>query len=309
MMEEKKRVEYRYYDIPKDDVVFPLMGEKWNKEYGEGRERLHFHNYYEVGICHEGEGEMILGERELHFGPGCISLIPTTELHTTNTFGGKAGWEWMYFDLPWVLKELYPDDELMRESLRRSIQKEGRLLTPDMDIQKLSFLVKSIFSEMDAREYMYRDMVVHLLLMLVVEIIRKTQRASMPERGPMKNDIFPAIEHIKKNFSSLIRVSDLSNLCGMSESYFRRIFEKYMNMRPLDYVNFVRIQRSCSMLWETQLSVAEVSDRVGYESVSSFIRNFRRIIGSTPQRWRMDEEYQKKKFLNYNITALKGWME
>jgi hypothetical protein len=51
---------------------------------------------------------MILGERELHFYPGCISLIPTKELHTTNTFGKKAGWEWMYFDIHEVLKKLYP---------------------------------------------------------------------------------------------------------------------------------------------------------------------------------------------------------
>ena len=46
-MTVKKNVEFRYYDIPKDEIVLPLMGPKWNKEYGEGRERLHFHNYYE----------------------------------------------------------------------------------------------------------------------------------------------------------------------------------------------------------------------------------------------------------------------
>lgn len=88
-MSDKKHVEFRYYDIPHGDIVFPLTGSVWNKEYGEGKEKLHFHNYYEVGHCYEGEGEMILGERELHFYPGCISLIPTKELHTTNTFGKR----------------------------------------------------------------------------------------------------------------------------------------------------------------------------------------------------------------------------
>lgn len=110
LMKDKKHVEFRYYDIPQGDIVLPLSGEAWNKEYGEGKEKLHFHNYYEVGHCYSGEGEMILGEKELHFYPGCISLIPTKELHTTNTFGKKAGWEWMYFDIHDVLKKLYPDD-------------------------------------------------------------------------------------------------------------------------------------------------------------------------------------------------------
>lgn len=47
-MSEKKHVEFRYYDIPQNDLVFSLTGPVWNKEYGEGREKLHFHNYYEV---------------------------------------------------------------------------------------------------------------------------------------------------------------------------------------------------------------------------------------------------------------------
>ena len=44
-MSDKKQVEFRYYDIPLGDLVFPLTGMRWNKEYGEGREKLHFHNW------------------------------------------------------------------------------------------------------------------------------------------------------------------------------------------------------------------------------------------------------------------------
>lgn len=308
-MSDKKQVEFRYYDIPQRDLILPLTGEIWHKEYGEGREKLHFHNYYEVGHCYAGEGEMILGERKLHFVPGCISLIPTKELHTTNTFGKKAGWEWMYFDIHEVLKKLYPDDEILRENVGHEIDKEGRLLTPEMNIQKMTFFVRGIFSETQNKEYMYRDMVEHFLTMLVVEIIRKLQNSNLPEREPVTVDIFPAIDYVKKNYASRIRAVDLARSCGMSESYFRKVFEKYMNMKPMDYVNFVRIQRGCALLRETDLTVALVSDKIGYESVSTFIRNFKRIIGCTPNKWKNDEEYAKTKFMNYNITALKGWLE
>ena len=308
-MNDKKQVEFRYYDIPQGDIILPLTGEGWNKEYGEGKEKLHFHNYYEIGHCYAGEGEMILGEKELHFYPGCISLIPTKELHTTNTFGKKAGWEWMYFDIHDVLKKLYPDDEILRDNIGHEIDREGRLLTPDMNIQKLTFFVRSIFSEIQNKEYMFRDMVAHFQIMLVVEIIRKLQNSELPERERVTLDIFPAIDYVKKNYMSKILAKDLARSCGMSESYFRKVFEKYMNMKPMDYVNFVRIQRGCTLLRETDLTVALVSDKVGYESVSTFIRNFKRVIGCTPNKWKTDEEYAKKKFMNYNISALQGWLE
>ena len=261
-MNDKKHVEFRYYDIPQGDILLALTGKGWNKEYGEGKDKLHFHNYFEVGHCYAGEGEMILGERELLFYPGCISLIPRRELHTTNTFGKKAGWEWMYFDIYEVLKKLYPDDEILRDNIAHEIEREGRLLTPDKNIQKLTFFVQSIFSEMQDKEYM-----------------------------------------------SKILAKDLARSCGMSESYFRKVFEKYMNMKPMEYVNFFRIQKGCALLRETDLSIAMVSDKVGYESVSTFIRNFKRVIGRTPNSWKSDEEYAKNKFMNYNITALQGWLE
>ncbi len=309
-MNNKKNVEFRYYVIPKDDIVLFLMGSTWNKEYGEGKDKLHFHNYYEVGICHEGEGEMILGETEVPFYPGCISIIPQTELHTTNTFGEKASWEWMYFDINELLNELYPDDEMLKENTRRLIEKQGKLLTPDTDIQKIQFLVRGIFDEEKHKEYMYRDMIRHLLLVLVVEIVRKLQNKDMPERVPVrKTDIFPAISFIKENYRTAIKIEELARCCGMSESYFRKVFERYMNMKPLDYINFVRIQKSCALLRDTKMVISDIAEQVGYESVSSFIRNFRKIIGSTPHQWKMDEELEKNKMLNYNVTALRGWLE
>ena len=80
-------------------------------------------------------------------------------------------------------------------------------------------------------------------------------------------------------------------------------------MKPMDYVNFVRIQKGCALLRETDLTVAMISDKTGYESVSSFIRNFKRVIGCTPNKWKTDEHYIKNKLTNYNITALRGWLE
>ena len=308
-MGAKKHVEFRYYDIPQRDLVFPLTGETWNKVYGEGKDKLHFHNYYEVGRCYEGEGEMIIGEREYAFYPGCISLIPTKELHTTNTFGKTAGWEWMYFDIHEVLKRIYPDDEILRDNIGHELDRAGHLLTPEMNIQNLTFFVRGIFSEMQNTEYMYRDMVSHFLLMLVVEIIRKLKNSDLPEKEPISVDIFPAIDFIKKNYATRFRVIDLALSCGMSESYFRKSFETYMNMTPMEYVNFVRVQKGCQLLRQTDLPVALISDKIGYESVSSFIRNFRRIIGSTPKKWRADEDYANTNFMNYNVTALKGWMK
>ena len=56
---KRKRIEYRYYVIPENEKVLALLGDDWRKEYGEGLTRLHFHNFFEVGSCHVGKGNVL----------------------------------------------------------------------------------------------------------------------------------------------------------------------------------------------------------------------------------------------------------
>lgn len=68
MAKKKKRMEYRYYEIPADTYVLPLLGKGWEQEYGVGiRDMLHFHNYMEIGYCYHGDGELIIEDRTYHY--------------------------------------------------------------------------------------------------------------------------------------------------------------------------------------------------------------------------------------------------
>ena len=50
MAKKKKRMEYRYYEIPADTYVLPLLGKGWEQEYGVGiRDMLHVHKDMEIG--------------------------------------------------------------------------------------------------------------------------------------------------------------------------------------------------------------------------------------------------------------------
>ena len=59
-MAKKKRdsIEYRYYEIGQDEYVLALFGESWIRDYGRDVDGFHLHNLMEIGICHEGHGDM-----------------------------------------------------------------------------------------------------------------------------------------------------------------------------------------------------------------------------------------------------------
>ena len=74
--------------------------------------------------------------------------------------------------------------------------------------------------------------------------------------------------------------------CHISTSHFRRLFKQMLGWSPLDYLQMVRIERACALLYGDQYSVTDIGMKVGYSSPSSFSRQFRRIYGVSPSQWR-----------------------
>ena len=50
-----------------------------------------------------------------------------------------------------------------------------------------------------------------------------------------------------------------------------------------------------------------VAQKVGFTTTSTFNRNFKKYLNTSPYQWKISPENYERKLLNYNISALKGW--
>ncbi len=78
-------------------------------------------------------------------------------------------------------------------------------------------------------------------------------------------------------------------------------------MTPNDHVNVVRIQEASRLLLKSHATMGEIAYRVGYGNVSTFNRNFKRMLGMTPYQWKKSPDNYAGQMLNFMISALKGW--
>lgn len=81
-------------------------------------------------------------------------------------------------------------------------------------------------------------------------------------------------------------ISDMAAIVGLSESWFSRAFKSTTGMSPLQWQKEQRVRNAQALLRETQLSVAEVADRLGFADQSHFTKVFRTVAGQTPATWR-----------------------
>lgn len=101
------------------------------------------------------------------------------------------------------------------------------------------------------------------------------------------NKILPAINILDERFAdSDVTVAMLAEVCGVSEVYFRRIFEKRFKMSPKEYMIRKRIEYAKQLLASGQVSVAETAAICGYGEPCHFSREFKRRTGMAPKEYK-----------------------
>ena len=82
-----------------------------------------------------------------------------------------------------------------------------------------------------------------------------------------------------------LRISALSEMCGVSEVYFRREFKKFYGSSPLEYIKKRRIDIAEGLLQTGICTVTEAAMQSGFENISYFSSEFRRIMGISPKEY------------------------
>ena len=94
------------------------------------------------------------------------------------------------------------------------------------------------------------------------------------------------IAYIDENISEKIALRELADCVNMSEKYFCSFFSKQTGSTPIEYVNRLRIEKACEMLKMHKMSVTETALETGFESLSYFIRRFKKQMGVSPSQYK-----------------------
>lgn len=82
--------------------------------------------------------------------------------------------------------------------------------------------------------------------------------------------IIPAIEALQERYYENEKLSYYAEMCGMSESTFRKLFREYMGRSPIEYRNTVRISQVRRMLDSCEYTVTEAAYAAGFNNMSFF---------------------------------------
>lgn len=94
------------------------------------------------------------------------------------------------------------------------------------------------------------------------------------------------LEHVKENINKDLSVADMSQVVGMSQYYFSKLFKMSTGTTPHQYVMRQRVERAQELLRESNTALVDVATHVGFETQSHFTSVFRHLVGITPKKFR-----------------------
>lgn len=98
-------------------------------------------------------------------------------------------------------------------------------------------------------------------------------------------DLYKLINYIDANYSHKLTLEEVAHFCGYNKRYFCRKFKQLFGETFTDFVNTVRVSKSCELLSQGK-SVQTAAFACGFNSVPYYIRTFKNILGTVPSDYR-----------------------
>jgi AraC-like DNA-binding protein len=291
---------YRKINSPEDqsfcmkEFIGPYFPDPW-----------HFHSEIEILYIRESVGTKYVGDSINPFYPGDIVIIGSNTPHLwscnsdylnpENKLTSRAVciqfaenlFKKSVYDIP----ELFKINELLIES-KRGIQ----------IINRTRDILASHIEELTSQTGMKR--LISLMTILdIISVSKDIRYLSYPAYEPMqinsedKDRMETIFNYVIKNYTRKIKIEEVASLINLTPSSFCRFFKSRTAKVFSSFVNEVRIGNSCRMLKEKKSSIDQVCFASGFNYLSNFERQFKKIKGMTPSEFH-------SRYCNHNFDLI-----
>jgi len=132
-------------------------------------------------------------------------------------------------------------------------------------------------------EKLYSKALLSKLMDILITNVRKDKSFDSSTQ-----DIYPAVEKIERYPQDHICISELADMCSLSESAFRRKFIQYSGMSPVKYRNKIRVQKSLELLKSGLYSIEKVAEVMGFTDQAHLSNVIKKVTGKTPKEIKAD---------------------
>jgi AraC-like DNA-binding protein len=131
-----------------------------------------------------------------------------------------------------------------------------------------------------------------IALRLCGTVLAMLADAKLADHSPRQRDaqrITRALRRIEAHAEEPLALTDLAREAAMSRYHFLRVFKQVAGMTPHQFVLRTRLNRAAVRLRRSDESVLDIAAGTGFNDLSTFNRQFRKVVGCSPSVFRADQ--------------------
>lgn len=251
----------------------------------------HLHNEYEIYYLLEGQRYYFIDRRTYHVTGGSLVFIDRNQIHQTSQ-AGPGSHERILISL-----DQNPFSDFLaftgEMSLEGFFRRNSGILNLDKEGQNLAeYLLDGAAKELHEKKPGFRHITMSKLSQLFILAQRhmsgpSSLSADLPlSTQPKHRKVDEVASYIIDHYDKALSLEIIAAHFYVNKCYLSRIFKEASGFTVNEYINMIRIRRARELLSNTSMSITEVSESVGYETITYFERVFHQYTQTSPSGYR-----------------------
>lgn len=263
---------------------FKIYADKYYKGY------YHWHQCCEIMFVHGGQGNVVVNQQMYDIRRGMLFFFQPYQLHRIySEVSPECPFE----------RTIFYIDPYVAENLLQGFSKRKALFTAlwqgtsphcAFDLNEHVHAVEWILNHYDRnrKNNLVEDTedISMLFLQLLSCIGTNDHHVLQPGERRTLRYSEKIMSFIEEHYHEEVNLDQLAEEIHLSKSYISRIFHQETGGRLVDYLTARRIKQACRLLGTTDLPVEQIGIAVGFPNASYFNQLFKRVLGTTPLKYR-----------------------
>ena len=253
--------------------------------------QLHYHPEFQITAILKGEGIFYAGNAMQAFsekdvfviGGNVPHLFKCSSTYYLETSPGVKGIS-IFFDEYSFGKQFFEAEEMHRfksllKDFARVIKVEGQF--------KEQVLNKIISTSSIQNEGLVITFLEILFLLLQADkTYLNTEQYNLKLNKNEGRRLNEVLDFTFRNYSREISIEQIAEIAFLSRSQFAYFFKSHTGKTYVQFLNALRIENACILLKSNNLSIEQICYEVGFQNVSNFVRQFKKVKETTPSKYR-----------------------
>lgn len=237
-------------------------------------------DYSKLYYILEGSGWIRIGEEDYYPQPGQLVLMPEGVSQSYSVIGGQPPFRkyWTHFGIRVGSLNLF---KRLSMPCLCTVSDRNRVESTFAELV-VHANSNALYAKVLAKAKLLELFSYYLMEVREEEIVLKSM-ASLERLTPILRYVD---DHMDRDFT----VNQLASLASLHPNYFIRLFKEQIGIPPIQYIVRSKIDKAKELLLRTTLNVGEVADRVGFQDMSHFSKQFKKIAGVSPSEFRKQNQ-------------------